>query len=87
MTEDDSKKLAATISEFIRSAEFEPPFHMVAIGSNGAISVSLCGEDGACVELCSHGGPIVPPVRVSLLGKDGGRTTRIEIAALRPTLQ
>ena len=49
-------RLAELLSGFIGSCGFDPPFHMVAIGANGAISVSLCKASGSATELCNTGG-------------------------------
>jgi hypothetical protein len=40
MTPHDQQRLAALISEFIDGCGFDPPLHVIAIGSNGSISVS-----------------------------------------------
>jgi hypothetical protein len=68
-----------------RCNKIRPPFHMVAISSNGLVSISR-HTDSDVELICSHSvGPgMVSPIAVSILAPDGsGRSARIEIEAAR----
>jgi len=43
----DQMHLAELLSGFIGSCGLDPPFHMVAIGSNGRVRFSLCTANGS----------------------------------------
>ena len=84
MTSHDQQRIAKLVSEFVDSCGFEPPFYVIAIGSNGSVSVSRHSDSD--VELiCSHNaGPgMVSPITVAVVSeKDGrGRSAKIEIVA------
>ena len=82
----DQMHLAELLSGFIGSCGLDPPFHMVAIGSNGRVRFSLCTANGSATELCSHGPALASPVVVTCISADGrGRSARIE--AERTTMQ
>ena len=72
--------------DVVDSCEIQPPFHLIALGSNGSVSVSRHTDSG--VELvCGHNaGRMVSPITVAVVSeKDGrGRSARIERCSCRP---
>ena len=81
----DQQRFAALIAQFIERCGIDPPFHLVAIGANGAVRVSHHG-DGGGEEVCSTLAPraLVAPIVLTVIGPDGsGRSARIEIVAGR----
>jgi hypothetical protein len=84
MNERDEERLAELLSGFIGSCEFAPPFHVVCIGANGAVNVSVCTKSSSATELCHSGGPMLPPLTVVCISAEGsGCSTRIEIEAAK----
>jgi hypothetical protein len=65
-----------------------PPLYLIAIGSNGSVSVSRHTESGDAEVFVNPGADIVPPVLLSVVGMDGsGALAKIEIEAKRETVQ
>ena len=65
-----------------------PRAYLIAIGRNGAVSVSLCKASGSAEEICNSGGPMMSPVVVTCISADGsGKSAKIEITAAKATMQ
>jgi hypothetical protein len=91
MPPSDQERLGKLISEFIDGCGFEPPVHVIAIGSNGSVSVSVSRHSLFGVkQVCGHGsGPgMAPPIVVTVVAEDGrGKSAKIEIIEAAPTMQ
>jgi hypothetical protein len=53
MTPHDQQRFAKLVSEFINSCGLDPPLYVIAIGANGAVSVSRQSGSGLA-EVCRH---------------------------------
>ena len=85
----DQQQFAALVAEFFERSGIEPPFHLVAIGSNGAVCVSQHRHDGG-EEVCSTLAPrdLVAPIVLTVIAPDGrGKSAWIEIEAGRASLR
>ena len=87
MTPRDQARFGNFIGAFIDGCGLDPPFHLVCIGANGSVEVSLCTGDDV-QKVC--GSPMVsgiePPITVTVISPDGrGRSAKIEVT--RATLQ
>jgi hypothetical protein len=84
MRPQDQQRFAALIAEFVLRCGVEPPFHLVAIGANGAVSVSHHRHDGG-EEVCSTAPrDLVAPIVLTVIATDGrGKSAVIEIEAGR----
>jgi hypothetical protein len=81
--------LISIIGDFIDDCGFEPPLYVIAIGSNGSVSVSR-HSDCDVEQVCGHNvGPgMVSPISVTIIGSDGtGKSALIEIEAARGRMQ
>jgi hypothetical protein len=85
----DEARFAAFVSQFIDDCKIEPPFHVVIIGANGAISIQH-HTDSQTEQVCSH--VVEPgftaPLTVAVIGPDGvGKSARITVEIAKPVLQ
>lgn len=76
----DQRRFAKLVAEFIEGCGLWPPFHVIAIGSNGSVSVSLHTR-GAVKHICGHNpSRMASPIVVTVVGEYGsGTSARIEI--------
>ena len=89
MTPHDQQRFAKLISDFVEGCGFERPLYVIAIGSNGSVSVSR-HTDSDVELICSHtvGPGMVSPITLAVVAADGrGKSARIEIVAARETMQ
>jgi len=92
MTPHDQEHFAKLVSDFVESAGFARPFHLVCIDARGSTSVTRYGLHGI-EQVCS--GPakgnrlrMLPPLVVTCISSDGvGRSAKIEVVAVAPTMQ
>ena len=81
MRPQDPQRFAEFVAAFIARCGIAPPFHVVAIGSNGAVRVSH-HSDGGVEKVCATPGDLVAPLTVTVIAPDGrGRSAVIEIKA------
>jgi hypothetical protein len=88
MRPDDQQRFAKLVAEFIDGCEFGPPFHVIAIGSNGSVSVALHTRRDIR-QICGHNpGRLASPITVTVVSEDGrGTSARIEIVKAGATMQ
>lgn len=89
MSEADEKRFGRFVRHFVEGCGIDPPFHLVAIGANGSVEVSLVSNQ-EIKQVCAS--PIIEgltaPIIVAVIAPDGrGSSARIEVEAMRPTMQ
>ncbi len=90
MTPHDQHRFADLVSAFIDGCDFDPPLYLIAIGSNGSVSVSRQTCSGLAEVCAFNRGPgTTSPLVIAVVAEDGSgsRSARIEIVAARPTVQ
>ena len=89
MNEHDQARFAKLVSEFIDGCGLDPPMYVIAIGSNGAVSVSRHTHSDV-EQICGHNADrMVSPITLAVVSEvDGrGKSAKIEIVAARETVQ
>ena len=76
----DQKRFAKLISDFIESSGITPPLYLIAIGSNGSVTVSR-HTDSDIKEVCNHNDRrMTSPIGVTVVAEDmRGKSAKIEI--------
>ena len=81
----DQQRFAELVAQFLDGCGIDPPFHLVAIGANGWVSVSRHIDDDNVEEVCrcQHTpGGFVPPLVLTVIAPDGTtRTAKVGIVA------
>jgi hypothetical protein len=89
MSPHDQQRFAALVSEFIDGCGLYPPMYVIAIGSNGSVSVSLHTKRDI-KQICGHNpNRMDAPIIVTVVQAEDGRGTsaKIEIVEAAPTMQ
>ncbi|KRR14541.1 hypothetical protein [Bradyrhizobium valentinum] len=89
MTPHDQQRLADVVTSFIEGCGLYPPLYVIAIGSNGAVSVSLHTRREV-KQVCGHQpGRMDAPITVTVVQAEDGRgsSARIEFVTTKPTMQ
>ena len=78
MHPEDQRSLSEYIAKFLDGSGIGPPFHLVTIGANGAVSVSYHTDSGI-EEICASAGPgLVAPITLTVIAPDGrGKSAKI----------
>ena len=78
MHPDDQQSLSEYIAKFLDGSGIDPPFHLVAIGANGAVSVSHHTDSGIEEVCATPGGGLVAPITLTVIAPDGrGKSAKI----------
>jgi hypothetical protein len=89
VTPHDEARFKTLIADFVRDCGIEPPFHLVVIGANGAVSVALhtdCTTEQVCG--CNIAAGFAAPLTVTVIGHDGtGKSAKITVEAAPVTMQ
>lgn len=73
VTPHDEERFAQFVREFVEGAGYEPPFQLVAIGSNGTVSVGRCLASCVVEAVCGHNveAGMMSPITIGILTPDG----------------
>ena len=85
MTPQDEARFKTFIKNFVDDCGFDPPFHLIVVGTNGSVSVQRHTRSGAkqvCKSIVASG--FVAPLVLTIIAPNGtARKARVEIEAAR----